>query len=78
MFDISKKLRWVEHPDHTSLEQLQANNCGMWFTIDGTTVNSVADMLKYTIMDKYAKSLFGISLEEIRLNKEKWYDNNPR
>lgn len=71
MFDISKKLRWVEHPENTSLEQLTFNNCGMWFVLEGTTVNSLADMLKYTIMDKYAKSLFGISLDEIRLNKEK-------
>ena len=52
-----KKLRWIEHPDNSSLQQLQFNNCGMWFTLDGTTVNSLADMQKYIYMDRYAKSL---------------------
>lgn len=63
---ISKKLRWIEHPDNTSLEVLQFNNCGMWMSLDGTTVNAVADALKYVIMDKYCKSLFGISLDDMR------------
>lgn len=52
-----KKLRWVEYDGHPSLQQLQFNNCGMWYTLDGTTVNSVDDMQKYIYMDRYANSL---------------------
>jgi len=64
------KLRWAEHPDYTSLQQLQFNNCGIWFTLEATTVNSLADMLKYTILDKYSRSLLGITAKEYyKLNK---------
>ena len=42
----------------------------MWFTLEGTTVNSLADMLKYCILDKYSKSLLGLTAEEYyKLNK---------
>lgn len=69
MRDISKKFRWIEHPENNSLVQLQFNNCGMWFTLDGTTVNSVAEMVKYTIMDEHCKAILGISLNDIENNK---------
>ena len=63
---LYKKLQWVQHPDNSSLQQLQFKNCGMWYTLEGTTVNTLADALKYCIMDKHAKSLLGVSMEDIK------------
>mgnify|MGYP007071631072 CR=1 FL=1 len=65
---LLKKLRWIEHPESSSLVQLQFNNCGMWYTLDGTTTHTLADAVKYCIMDDYCKSFFGLSLEDIKNN----------
>ena len=65
--ELDKKLRWTTHPEHASLSQLQFKNCGLWYTIEGTTVNSVANTEKYTIMDKHVRSLIGIKLSEVTL-----------
>ena len=69
MIAISKKLRWIEHPENTALVQLQFNNCGVWYTLENTTVNTLADAVKYCIMDKYCKSLYGLSLDDIKNNQ---------
>jgi len=59
MTDISKKLRWVEHPESTCLVQLQFKQCGMWYTLEGTTTHTLNDMGKYIQMQKYSRSLYG-------------------
>lgn len=51
------KLRWAQHPDSPSLVQLQLKNCGMWYTIEGTTTHSLNDMGKFVLMQRYALSL---------------------
>lgn len=51
------KLRWAEHPENSSLQQLQFKNCGMWYTIEGTTVNSLNDALKYVLMQQHGQAL---------------------
>jgi len=51
------KLRWIQHPESSSLVQLQFNNCGLWFTLDNTTTHSLNDAGKYVLMDRYSKSL---------------------
>ena len=63
---LNSKMRWHEHPENASLQQLIIKNCGIWRVVDGTTVNSCADMLKYCIMDKYTKSLYGVAMEDIK------------
>lgn len=70
MLNIADKLRWFEHPENSSLQQLGFNNCGMWFILEGTTVNAAAEMSKYCIMDKHAKALLGISLKDIEHNQQ--------
>ena len=52
-----KKLRWIEHPESSVLVKLQLNNCGMWYTIDGTTTHSLNDAGKLVLMERYAKQL---------------------
>lgn len=62
---LNEKIRWTPVDGNPSLVQLSFKNCDMWYTLDGTTVNSLADALKYTIMDKYVQSLLGIKMSEV-------------
>lgn len=57
MQGLENKLRWKQHPDYAALVQLELKNCGMWYTIEGTTTNALADAVKYCIMQRYARSL---------------------
>ncbi len=52
-----KKLRWVQHPESSVLVQLQALNCGVWFTLEGTTTHTLNDAGKYAVMQRKAKEL---------------------
>lgn len=52
-----RNLRWGQHPESSSLVQLQFKNCGMWYTIEGTTTHSLNDAGKFALMDRHAKSL---------------------
>lgn len=54
---INSNLRWTQHPENSSLVQLQFKQCGLWYTIEGTTVNTLADALKFSIMQRYSQAL---------------------
>ena len=58
MQELSNKLRFAEHPDNSSLVKLQLNNCGVWYFIEGTTLNSVDDAGKFILLERYNRSLF--------------------
>lgn len=58
---MTNKLRWTQHPECNSLVQLQFLQCGLWYTIEGTTVNAVADAQKYVLMQRHAQAL-GVTL----------------
>lgn len=51
------KVRWGQHPESSVLLQLQIKQCGMWYTIDGTTTHSLNEAGKFTEMERQAKAL---------------------
>lgn len=53
----SRKLRWGVHPEHPSLSQLHIKSLGVWYTIEGTTLPSVAEKQKLLTLEEYAVKL---------------------